>query len=54
MSNLVGNHLSVTYLEVSALTEKRGIHSGKDVQPPKQPLNISEVSGLIFSTSFSK
>jgi len=27
----------------SALTESRGIHSGKEQPPPKQPLNLSEV-----------
>jgi staphylococcal nuclease domain-containing protein 1 len=30
----------------SAVTELRGIHSGKEVAPPKQPLNISEVRHL--------
>ncbi|KAH7913925.1 hypothetical protein BJ138DRAFT_1215342 [Hygrophoropsis aurantiaca] len=30
--------------EQSAVTETRGIHSGKDQPPPKQPLNISETS----------
>ncbi|KAK0504683.1 hypothetical protein EDD18DRAFT_308303 [Armillaria luteobubalina] len=28
--------------EQTASTEARGIHSGKDIPPPKQPLNISE------------
>ncbi|KAJ2928320.1 hypothetical protein H1R20_g8782, partial [Candolleomyces eurysporus] len=28
--------------EQTAATEQRGIHSGKDVPPPKQPLNLSE------------
>ncbi|KAK0195497.1 hypothetical protein F5146DRAFT_1100977 [Armillaria mellea] len=28
--------------EQTASTETRGIHSGKDIPPPKQPLNISE------------
>ncbi|KAJ7188134.1 hypothetical protein C8R46DRAFT_10891 [Mycena filopes] len=28
--------------ELTASTDSRGIHSGKDVPPPKQPLNISE------------
>ncbi|OCH88265.1 transcription factor [Obba rivulosa] len=28
--------------EQAALTEQRGIHSGKEFPPPKQPLNISE------------
>ncbi|GLB37511.1 putative tudor domain containing protein [Lyophyllum shimeji] len=30
--------------EQTAVTEARGIHSGKDVPPPKQPLNISETT----------
>ncbi|KAJ6587021.1 hypothetical protein DFH09DRAFT_1430137 [Mycena vulgaris] len=30
--------------EQAAVSETRGIHSGKDVPPPKQPLNISEVN----------
>ncbi|KAH9485463.1 Staphylococcal nuclease domain-containing protein 1 [Psilocybe cubensis] len=31
--------------EQIAVTEQRGIHSGKEVPAPKQPLNISETSG---------
>jgi hypothetical protein len=30
----------------SAATEQKGVHSGKDVPPPKQPLNLSEVGTL--------
>ncbi|KAJ7072239.1 hypothetical protein C8F01DRAFT_1205852 [Mycena amicta] len=30
--------------EQAAVTDTRGIHSGKDVPPPKQPLNISETA----------
>ncbi|KAG6845898.1 hypothetical protein H0H87_000704 [Tephrocybe sp. NHM501043] len=30
--------------EQSAVAETRGIHSGKEVSPPKQPLNISETA----------
>ncbi|ETW80350.1 hypothetical protein HETIRDRAFT_384869 [Heterobasidion irregulare TC 32-1] len=30
--------------EQTAVTETRGIHSGKDQPPPKQPLNLSEAS----------
>ncbi|THV02345.1 transcription factor [Dendrothele bispora CBS 962.96] len=30
--------------EATASTEQRGMHSGKDVPPPKQPMNISETS----------
>jgi len=32
---------------VSAITEARGMHSGKDHPPPKQPLNISEVRAVV-------
>lgn len=32
----------------SAVNEQRGIHSGKEQPPPKQPLNISEVRTLLF------
>ncbi|KAK7472782.1 hypothetical protein VKT23_000889 [Stygiomarasmius scandens] len=30
--------------EAVASTEQRGMHSGKDIPPPKQPMNISETS----------
>ncbi|KAL0565818.1 hypothetical protein V5O48_016203 [Marasmius crinis-equi] len=30
--------------EQAAVADTRGIHSGKDIPPPKQPLNISETS----------
>ncbi|KAJ3735805.1 hypothetical protein DFJ43DRAFT_1151026 [Lentinula guzmanii] len=35
---------SLMAAEAAAAAESRGIHSGKDVAPPKQPLNISESS----------
>ncbi|KIK67322.1 hypothetical protein GYMLUDRAFT_37413 [Collybiopsis luxurians FD-317 M1] len=42
--------------EASASAESRGIHSGKDVAPPKQPLNISESSARAtpFVNSFKR
>ncbi|KAF5393303.1 hypothetical protein D9757_000664 [Collybiopsis confluens] len=35
---------SLMAAEASAAADTRGIHSGKDISPPKQPLNISESS----------
>lgn len=35
--------LNLINTSCSALTEARGIHSGKEQPPPKQPLNLSEV-----------
>ncbi|KAJ4483316.1 hypothetical protein J3R30DRAFT_1762437 [Lentinula aciculospora] len=35
---------SLMVAEAAAAAETRGIHSGKDLAPPKQPLNISESS----------
>uniref|UniRef100_A0A0W0FH61 Transcription factor n=1 Tax=Moniliophthora roreri TaxID=221103 RepID=A0A0W0FH61_MONRR len=42
--------------EQAAVAESRGIHSGKDVAPPKQPLNISETSSRAtpFVNSFKR
>ncbi|KAL0072455.1 hypothetical protein AAF712_000218 [Marasmius tenuissimus] len=42
--------------EQTAVTEARGIHSGKDIPPPKQPLNISETSSRAtpFVNSFKR
>ncbi|KAK7053364.1 hypothetical protein VNI00_003990 [Paramarasmius palmivorus] len=42
--------------EQAAVAEARGIHSGKDIPPPKQPLNISETSSRAtpFVNSFKR
>lgn len=39
--------LTLLTLELSAVTETRGIHSGKEQPAPKPPVNISEV-GHVF------
>ncbi|KAJ7703098.1 hypothetical protein B0H17DRAFT_1157205 [Mycena rosella] len=43
-------------VEQAAVTDARGIHSGKDVPPPKQPLNISETTSRAtqFLNSFKR
>lgn len=44
---------SLTFVSyaASASADTRGIHSGKENPPPKQPLNISEVPFPFFGTA---
>lgn len=37
-------HIEMIWYTNRAVADTRGIHSGKENPPPKQPLNISEVS----------
>ena len=40
------DHLLKWFFLIRAVADTHGIHSGKEIPPSKQPLNISEVSAL--------
>jgi staphylococcal nuclease domain-containing protein 1 len=44
VSFLLLSPIEMIWYTVRAVADMRGIHSGKENSPPKQPLNISEVS----------
>ena len=44
VSFLLLSPIEMIWYTVRAVADTRGIHSGKENSPPKQPLNISEVS----------
>lgn len=37
---------------IRAVADTRGIHSGKEIPPSKQPLNISEVSASLHQVEY--